>query len=189
MGRHYRTIGARRLRLVTIGVVATVGAVGLIGATVGATTPTLNDAARVGTQAVRFNPPPPALSAHQQTLLGVLDAINAARGVYGLSPVTPHGLVEVASQLHAEDMAARRLMTHTGWNGSDGGDRLTAAGFVWSEWGENVGAGFADPALLVQSWMTSPGHRSNLLGNFTYIGVGVAPASDGTLYWALTLAT
>jgi uncharacterized protein YkwD len=87
---------------------------------------------------------------------------------------------------HSADQAARKTMSHTGSDGSNAGQRLTRLGVTWSSWGENVGAGFNDPATLLQAWLASPTHRPTVLSTtYTRIGTGVATASDGTRYWTM----
>lgn len=54
---------------------------------------------------------------------------------------------------------------------------------------ENVAAGQRSPAEVVGDWMTSAGHRANILGPYTAIGVGVATASGGTAYWCADFAS
>lgn len=44
----------------------------------------------------------------------------------------------------------------------------------WHAWGENIAAGH-QPKTVVQAWIDSPGHRANLLGDFTHLGVGYVP--------------
>ncbi len=85
-------------------------------------------------------------------------------------------------------MAARRTMTHTGRDGSNAGQRITRVGFVWSAWGENVAAGFVDPAEAVRVWMGSSAHRDNILGDYLVVGIGVGTSSDNVQYWTLDLA-
>lgn len=41
----------------------------------------------------------------------------------------------------------------------------------WSRAAENVASGYA-PSAVVNAWMNSPGHRANILGDFTTIGIG-----------------
>jgi uncharacterized protein YkwD len=80
-------------------------------------------------------------------------------------------------------------MTHTGSNGSDAGDRIRAAGYQPSTWGENVAAGYTSASSVVAGWMGSSGHRANILNPaFTEIGVASATAADGTRYWTMVLA-
>ncbi|HUF97011.1 MAG TPA: CAP domain-containing protein [Ilumatobacter sp.] len=194
MNPHNRLIGALGRHRATWLLAGIIGSALLVGTTVGASVPTLDQAARIGTQAVRFDPPPPpppttVPSSHELVLAATLDAINAARAGAGLAPVQRNHLMELAAQGHSDEMAARRLLTHTGANGSSAGDRLTAVGFQWSGWAENIGAGFVDPNEIVQSWMDSSAHRRNLLGNYVYIGVGIASSVDGVQYWTLDLAS
>lgn len=50
--------------------------------------------------------------------------------------------------------------------------------------GENIAAGQTTPEEVVNAWMNSPGHRSNILNpEFTHTGVGCYIASDGWVYW------
>jgi uncharacterized protein YkwD len=41
----------------------------------------------------------------------------------------------------------------------------------WSRAGENIAAGYAYTSV-VQGWIDSPGHRANMLGDYTHIGIG-----------------
>jgi uncharacterized protein YkwD len=79
-------------------------------------------------------------------------------------------------------------MTHTGSDGSDAGDRLLRAGFDWHAWGENVAAGQTTVKQAFDAWMGSDGHRAQILGNFTVIGLGAAQGSSGNIYWTLDFA-
>lgn len=117
-------------------------------------------------------------------LLG--EQINAERAAYGLAPYQFDAAIAAAAAAHSVDQAANRRMSHTGSDGSNAGQRLTRQGVTWSSWGENVGAGFNDPATLAQAWLNSPTHRPIVLhATYTRVGVGVATASDGTRYWTM----
>ena len=48
--------------------------------------------------------------------------------------------------------------------------------------GENIAWGQSTPQAVVTGWMNSPGHKANILGNYTHIGVGVEK-SGGRYYW------
>ena len=115
--------------------------------------------------------------------------VNAHRRRYGLAPLALDWRLNVAAQRHAVDMAARRVMTHTGSDGSNGGTRITRAGYRWSAWGENVAAGFTSSSAVVWAWLQSSSHRANMLNSrFRHMGLGVKRASNGTLYWCLLMA-
>ena len=49
--------------------------------------------------------------------------------------------------------------------------------------------GFDDVDSVMAGWMRSPGHRRNILGKFSEIGVGRAIARDGASYWCVTFGT
>jgi uncharacterized protein YkwD len=48
---------------------------------------------------------------------------------------------------------------------------------------ENIAMGQASAAEVVADWMRSDGHRANILGSHSRIGVAMARATDGTVYW------
>lgn len=119
----------------------------------------------------------------------VVELVNAERGQRGRDAFSRDGLVTEAAEIHSDDMAATQNMSHTGSDGSNTGDRLERVGFEWSGWGENIGAGYADAASMVDGWMNSPGHREIILSDNTFVGVSVVPAADGRLYWTLVVAS
>ncbi|MEE4146098.1 MAG: CAP domain-containing protein, partial [Halieaceae bacterium] len=76
--------------------------------------------------------------------------------------------------------------SHTGLNGSSPGDRITAAGYSWSSYGENIAAGASSVSQVMQMWLDSPGHCTNIMGgNFTNLGAArfSNPASTYNVYW------
>ncbi len=82
-------------------------------------------------------------------------AAGASCGAQGSFPAVPalawNDALTQASLVHSEDMVALNFFSHTGSNGSSAGQRATAAGYVWSTWGENIAAGH-----------TLPRHRTGL---------------------------
>lgn len=98
-----------------------------------------------------------------------------------------------ASLVHSDDMVAGNFFSHTGSDGSNAGQRATAAGYVWRAWGENIAAGQPSVASVVDAWMASPGHCANIM-NATFRDIGVACVSGGAgntyrTYWTMTLGT
>lgn len=149
----------------------------------------VDEPARVNYRAWRVDPPPYVADPDQRARVAVLDVINELRAERGLDPVSLHPRVSAAAQVHAEYLASIRKLDHLGPGGTDTGDRLQQAGFTWWAWGENVGAGFVDPAVLVDTWYGSRSHRAQLLGDYPYIGVGVAVTPDSVPYWVLVVAS
>lgn len=117
------------------------------------------------------------------------DLVNAQRAQRGLAPLTWSDPVGEAAYVHSADMAKMGRMQHDGSDGSDAGDRLIAAGFRWSSWGETVGAGQSTPADIVGAWMDSPPHKAILLGEFRYVGVSKVLGANGVPYWTLVTAS
>src|SRR3954447_14521388 len=144
-------------------------------------------------------------SAYEQYLLELVNAARAnptatasSLGI-GLNDGLPAGTISgapeaplafnpaliSAAQQHGAWMLANNTFSHTGANGSLPGDRMTAAGYIFTgswTWGENIaityGGGSAVSAATVVSLenglFKSPDHRVNLLNPaFKEVGLGV----------------
>jgi uncharacterized protein YkwD len=95
-----------------------------------------------------------------------------------------------AAAAHAQDMAERNQMAHTGRDGSRGGDRLLRAGYDWQVWAENLGTGTRSVDELMRLWAASPGHCANLmLSDLQQMGLACAVGRNGRAFWSLTLGT
>ncbi|MGW7365937.1 sigma-70 family RNA polymerase sigma factor [Streptomyces sp. NPDC054841] len=129
-------------------------------------------------------PPLPSGDAEQ-----VVALVNSERAKAGCGPVTSNDKLATAAQRHSADMAARDYFDHTSPDGTDPGDRITAAGYRWSTYGENIARGQQSPASVMDSWMNSSGHRANILNcSFKEIGVGIHDASGGP-WWTQAFGT
>jgi Ca2+-binding RTX toxin-like protein len=103
--------------------------------------------------------------------------------------LAPDGLLQDAASDHSLWMLAADRFSHTGAGGSDPGDRMSGAGYVfangWS-WGENIawrgstGALRTDSAIGAQhgDLFLSPGHRANVLGT-GFRELGIAQETGG----------
>ena len=70
-------------------------------------------------------------------------------------------------------MAERNFFGHTNPDGDGLGERIDAAGYEPSAWGENIALGQRTPEEVVDRWMTSDGHCANIMRDrYTEIGVG-----------------
>ena len=131
---------------------------------------------------------PPQSGPNTGDVGAIIGLINTARAGVKLAPVAWQEQLAAAAMAHSTDQAAMNRMSHTGSDGSDAGDRLTRAGFVWRAWGENVAAGFATVQSVFAGWMASPGHKAQILGDYAYIGLAARASSGGTVYWTLDFA-
>jgi RNA polymerase sigma factor (sigma-70 family) len=119
----------------------------------------------------------------------VIRLANLQRARHGCRPLRENPMLTRAAQRHSADMAARRVLSHDGAGGQDPGARITAAGYRWRAWAENIQQGAATPSSAVSSWMTSSYHRANILNcAYTEIGVGVVSGSGGP-WWTQDFAS
>jgi len=130
-----------------------------------------------------------AVNAHRRA-----GATCGARGAFpAAAELTWNAQLTQAAVGHSDDMVAGNFFSHTGSNGSTVGDRVTAAGYAWRGVGENIAAGQATVAVVVDGWMKSDGHCANLM-NASYRDIGVACVS-GTAnnsyrtYWTQNFGT
>jgi uncharacterized protein YkwD len=155
---------------------------------------------------------PPAFSnepaSYENLCQEIIKQLNKIRVENGLAPFTENPLLTKAAMLHSQDMAAHRLLSHRGSDGSMLEDRLARVGYNYYIAAENI-IEVPTPALsgfvfiwfiplpipnppknatelaqeMVNAWMDSPGHRANILNpQLTEIGVGAAPSNASTIY-------
>ena len=114
--------------------------------------------------------------------------LNDVRVSYGVGTVTFNANLTLAAQTHANDMLAQNYFSHTSLDGSSPGDRITAAGYDWQTYGENIAWGQTSQAEVMTAWTNSPGHHANDISpNFDEFGLGVAGSGSNT-HWVLVLA-
>ncbi|MFF5973484.1 sigma-70 family RNA polymerase sigma factor [Streptomyces sp. NPDC012769] len=115
--------------------------------------------------------------------------VNRHRAEAGCGPLRSDPELVAIARAYGRDMVARGHYGHHGPDGSDPGSRMTAGGYAWSAWAENLARGQGEPESVVADWMADPPHRANLL-NCRYRETGVAAVSgpDGTV-WVQELAT
>lgn len=126
----------------------------------------------------------------------IVQQTNAFRLANGLPPLAVNTQLTIAAQKYAQSLAIDDNWSHTGTDGSSPWDRITAAGYNFSEAAENLAAGHTTAASAIKGWINSPGHRRNLLAyQVQEIGVGYYyyPQDAGKVtfkhYWAQDLGT
>ena len=115
------------------------------------------------------------------------DIINEQRASRRLAPLKWNEDMARVARLHSGNMARYKFFSHQGRDGSQVSNRANAiAKRTWYSIGENIAFnnGFRNPVeMACQQWMTSPGHRQNILdGGWTESGIGAAFAPDGSFY-------
>lgn len=135
---------------------------------------------------------PPAWATLEQEVLVRVNAVRARGAQCGSQPFGPagplehHPALQAAARGHSRDMATRNYFDHTSPDGSTMATRVRAAGYGGGAIGENIAAGRATAEAVVDQWVQSPGHCSNLMSReFRYLGVGYAyqPSSRFGHYW------
>jgi uncharacterized protein YkwD len=102
-----------------------------------------------------------------------LTRINELRRQAGASPLVLNSQLTAAAAGHAGDMAAKQYFSHTSKDGRSVGQRISATGYRYSTYGENIAWGYADWNATITAWMRSSGHRANILNaRFKDIGLG-----------------
>lgn len=118
----------------------------------------------------------------------IIRLTNQERQKHGLRPLRENYTLNAAAYNHAYNMARKNRMEHV-LDGHNAGDRITAVGYTWQSYGENIAWNYLSAAAVVQGWMNSPGHRKNILNpNVTEIGVWVAKNSRGEPYYCQVFA-
>jgi uncharacterized protein YkwD len=95
-------------------------------------------------------------------------------------------LNEIA-QKHSKDMASGRTsFGHGGYEKRE----LQVAKIIkpFGSMAENVAYGARTGKEAVEIWKNSSGHRKNMLGDFTYIGIGTASSKKGVIYYTQIFA-
>jgi uncharacterized protein YkwD len=134
--------------------------------------------------ATQCAPASASVSGLSPALQQVVNLTNQHRAAAGLPALTIDQRLVNAAQAHSDDMAAHNTMSHTGSDGSNPGQRISAAGYGWRAWAENVAAGYPDASSVDQGWWNSPGHQANMLStSITQIGVGLDYSATGVPYW------
>ena len=108
-----------------------------------------------------------------EVVLQVVAETNFQRSLVGCDPLTLNMQLTDAALGHSQDMALNDFFSHTGSNGSTPDQRITATGYQYSWWAENIAAGYNTPEEVMAAWMSSGSHRRNILNcNLREVGVG-----------------
>lgn len=116
----------------------------------------------------------------------IVELVNQHRATLGLNPLTISDVVAEQSTIHSKNMAVGKTrFSHDGFNKRADAimEQIGGVGFA-----ENVAYGQTTAESVVEGWLNSPGHRKNIEGDFTHIGVGIAQAKDRTLYYTQIFA-
>jgi uncharacterized protein YkwD len=106
---------------------------------------------------------------------------NRQRAKRGLRALRADKGLGRAARMHARAMLEQGYFNLVDPHGSGPAERVERVSTRrWRLIGENIAAGYADTARACSGWMSSPGHRANILRRgFTHVGGGYAHGPGG----------
>lgn len=108
--------------------------------------------------------------------------VNKERKANGLKPLRLSPLLSEAALVRAREIPIS--FSHTRPDGSSCFTAISELNISYKTAAENIAYGQKNPDSVMNAWMNSSGHRSNILNkNVDYIGVGVN-YQNGTYYWS-----
>ncbi len=114
----------------------------------------------------------------------VIRLVNVERSKQGLQLLTKNWELCRVARYKSTDMANKGYFSHTSPTYGSPFKMMESFGIRFSAAGENIAYGQRSPQEVMNAWMNSPGHRSNIMSpSYTQIGVGMAKNSKGVLYW------
>lgn len=114
----------------------------------------------------------------------VIELVNKQRVSAGLAPLKTNWELSRVARYKSQDMINKHYFAHQSPTYGSPFNMMETFGIKFSAAGENIAYGQRTPSEVMNAWMNSPGHRNNILSPiYNQIGVGVAKASNGTLYW------
>jgi uncharacterized protein YkwD len=127
----------------------------------------------------------------------VIDLVNQERTSRGLNPLKRSEGLTSAARYQAADMSQDNYFSHDTFDRQGGNlvkrcspwERI--ANYYSGANGENAAAGYSSPQAVMNAWMNSSGHRSNILNSGTVsIGVGFYQGGgDYHYYWVQDFGT
>lgn len=116
---------------------------------------------------------------------------NQERINNGIPPLKAASELMNSAQYHSRWMANHDCFNHDCPGEATWVQRVQTAGYLsWTALGENLAAGYPTASGVVAAWMSSPGHRNNMLSpDFREAGGGYAFNGGSTYYhyWTLDL--
>ena len=110
----------------------------------------------------------------------IFQLVNAHRTSIGKEPLATNNLATELAEAHTHYMISQNDISHD--NFDDRSDRLFDEENA-SRTGENVAYGQQSAKDVMEAWINSSGHRANIEGDFTHIGISVIKNNSGVYYF------
>jgi uncharacterized protein YkwD len=138
---------------------------------------------------LRSAAPPTAASAsgrYRATEARIFDLINAERKERGLPPLVHNEQLNRMASIQAQNMAYFQRMAHVLPEAKlpTLTDRAYYVAYPFGQLAENIALGYPDAETVVHGWITSKGHRANILhSEVEETGIAIAKSSAGAVYY------
>ncbi|MGY8923345.1 MAG: CAP domain-containing protein, partial [Flavobacteriales bacterium] len=116
----------------------------------------------------------------------------------GKSVLIQNDEMDVLATLHSKNMTTYAFFDHVDHENKAPSDRANDLSFSWSSIAENIGqvpwfenvsscgdtrSAEAISSCVVEGWKNSPGHYTNMIGDYSELGVGVAFTKDSIAFF------
>jgi uncharacterized protein YkwD len=128
----------------------------------------------------------PVSGAFGATESRIFELVNAERRRRGLAPLVYQQKLDRMAKIQAAQMATLQKMAHElpGAEFPTLSDRAHRVGYSYGRIAENVALGYPSAEAVVEGWMSSKGHRDNILArDVAETGIAVARSRTGGLYY------
>jgi len=110
----------------------------------------------------------------------ILQLVNEHRQSVGKSVLSRNSTADNIAKEHTDYMISKSEISHDNFNDrfQQLRQKVSAKGA-----GENVAAGYPTAKSVMDGWINSPGHKANIEGNFTHIGIAAVKDAQGRYYY------
>ena len=112
----------------------------------------------------------------------ILELVNQHRKNVGKSTLKRNSIADDIAKEHTDYMISKNAISHDHFNArfEQLQEKVSAKGA-----GENVAAGYPTAQRVMDGWLNSAGHKDNIEGNFTHIGIAAIKDGNGKYYFCL----
>ena len=106
----------------------------------------------------------------------ILRLVNEHRDGIGKAVLSRNGTADNIAKEHTDYMISKSEISHDNFNArfQQLQQQVAAKGA-----GENVAAGYPTAKSVMDGWINSAGHKANIEGNFTHIGIAAVKDAQG----------
>ena len=110
----------------------------------------------------------------------ILKLVNEHRQSIGKSKLNRNSVADNLAKEHTNYMIENGKISHDYFNNrfNELQQKVNAKGA-----GENVASGYSSAKSVMNGWLNSSGHKANIEGNFTHIGIAAIKNSNGKYYY------